>query len=328
VNKKERYQMFYFKTLFLVLIVASCSVPKKRSMNTPDDDPEWLYSVSAGCAEEEICASGEGSTLSESDAHAKKALAGIFQTKIKSEFQFSKHSFSNQEVSEMQEFVEEQVSQQVELLLKGSFIKKRFKRDGLMFALAALDKRKTVKTLKQELAKIDSEMEHFYLLKSRIYIKKLNLLFNKREVLNEKLTFVNRTGVPRKITFGEINDLKFMAKGGNRLNLKAVNDVPSVLFKKLEESFTDVGYKITKVNNSQFLVYISFKEEEEYLKVKGFKKFTFEVNIEAKDNVGKKIGSYTVIKVSNGRHKSNAFMKVRNSIVADIQSNMNKLNLK
>lgn len=313
--------------MFLSVLLVSCSSNLKRNVSVPDGEPEWLYSVTASCSDNEICASGEGSNLAEADAHAKKALAGIFQTKIKSEFQFSKHSFSDNEEIEMKESIEEDVNQQVDLLLKGAFIKKRFKKDGLMFALAALDKNKSLKVLRQELSKIDDEMEHYFNQKSRLYLRKLNLLFNKREVLNEKLTLVDRAGVPRRISFSQVNELKFTSKGGSKLSIVSSNDVPSVLLKKLEESFTEVGYKITKKNNSEFFINIKFDEKEEYLNVKGFKKFTFQVDVNAKNNLGKQVGGYSISKVSNGRDKKDAFLKVRSNIVLEIQTNIEKLNL-
>ncbi len=320
--------MTFLKSLTIVLLIVSCSSSTtKRKVIVPDGEPEWLYSATSGCSGIEICASGEGSNLSEGDAHAKKALAGIFETKIKAEFQFSKHSFSDQEVTEMKEFVQDEINQQVDQVLKGAFIKERFKKDGLYFSLAALDKGKTLRVLRQELTKTDDEMVHYYNQKSRLYVKKLNLLYNKREVLNEKLTLVDKAGLPRKVTFSQINDLKFTSLGGSKLYLKAMNEVPSVLLKKLEETFTDVGYKITKKNDSEYFINITFKEKEEYLNVKGFKKFTFEVNVDAKSNVGKQVGGYVITKISNGRDKKDAFLKVREKMVSDIQINMEKLNL-
>lgn len=319
--------MSCFKVILLGIFLISCSSTKKRSVFVAEGEPEWLYAASAGCTTNEICASGEGSSQSEADAHAKKALAGIFETKIKAEFQFSKQSFTDKEVTVMKEFIEDQVNQQVDQVLKGATIKNHFKKNGLIFSLASLDKAKSLKILKQELTKTDDEMNHHFKLKNRIYIKKLNLLYNKREMLNEKIILITSVGIPRKITYSQINNLKYNSKGGDKLFIKSLNEVPSVLVKKLEEMFTDVGYKITEKNDGNYFINISFNEKEEYMNVKGFKKFAFEISVEAKNNIGKRVGGYIVNMVSLGRTKKDAFQKIRNNVIKKIETNLEKLNL-
>ncbi len=320
--------MTKFFYLFLSLMLLACSTTRtKRKVFVPEGEPEWLYAASTGCGDAEICASGEGASFKEADAHAKKALAGIFETKIKAEFNFSKQNFSNQEKIEIREYVEDQVNQQIDLVLKGSFIKERFTKEGLKFALASLKKAESLNILTQELTKIDDEMDHFFKLRNRLYIKKLNMLFNKREILNEKIIILNATGIPRRITFSQINELKFKSSGSTRIKLESKGDIPSVLLKKIEETFTDVGYKITKKADQSYLIHIGFKELEEYLNVRGFKKYTFIITIDSKNNTGKRVGGYVLNLTSNGRDKKDAFLKVRSKIITQIEENLAKLNL-
>jgi hypothetical protein len=267
-----------------------------------------------------ICASAEGATFAEADARAQKALAGIFEMRVKGEFRFSKHSFSGDEQSEMQEYVEDEISKKIDLVLKGAKITERFKKDGLKFSLASLDKQATKSLLTQEIRGVNDKLKHFYGLKSKLYVKKLNILYNERELLNEKLIIVDESGIPSPV--------KFAAGGGSKLKLEMQNTVPESLQEKLSEIFTGVGYKITKKKDQDYSIKVDFSENEEFLNVRGFKKFTFEMNLFAQAKSGKKIGSYMVSLVSNGRNKDDAFLKIRRKFVNQLESNIDKLNLK
>ncbi len=319
-------RIFY---LCLAILVVGCSSTTSRKKSyAPEGEPEWLYAASSGCDDSEICASATGTSFKESDSSAKKALAGIFASKIKAEFKFSRQSFSNKEVSEMKESIEDKVNVQIDQILKGAYIKERFKKDGLMFSLASLKKADSMNILTQELTRIDDKMQHYFSLRNRLYMKTLNMLYNQREILNEKLVIINETGIPRKITFSQINDLKYSSGKSAKIKLQSSGDMPTVLLKKFEEALTDVGYEITDKDDSSFIVKVSFKANEEYLNVSGFKKYSFEVAVDAKSSAGKSIGGYVLNLVANGRTRKDAFLKVRPKFVSQIENNLPKLNLK
>ena len=315
--------------VLMLVIVASCSTSQKveRSVKVPKGEPLWLYSAQEFCKDRLICASAEGSSKSESDARALKSLAGIFEMQVKGEFKFSKHSFSGEEQTEMEEYVEDNISKKIDLVLKGAEIKERFTKNGLNFSLAALDKAKTRKLLVGEIRDIDSKLKHFYGLKSKLYIKKMNILYNERMLLNEKLIVVDKSGIPVPVTFKQINDLKFTTGGGSKLKFVVGSKVPENLMKKLSEVLTDVGYKITE-KDEDYAIAVSFSDNEEFLNVRGFKKFTFEMNMKASNNSGKEVGTYVVSMVSTGRDKKDAFLKVRKKFVSQVEVNIDKLNLK
>lgn len=311
----------------LMAILFGCSQVSKKSNSTIEGEPNWLYSPKDGCSDSELCASGEGSTYTESDSHAKKALAGIFETKIKSEFHFSKQDFSNEEKIKIQENVEEDVNLQIEYLLKGSNIKSRFEKNEIKFSLAKLDIGQAGSIIRTELSKIDDEMQSIYKLGNKIYIRKLIILFNKRELLNEKLILLDNMGSPRKIKISDINNLKFSQKNNEKLKIVPSDDMPSVLVKKFEEYLVSMGFVLTKENTHNFLIKLDYKKKDEYLNVQGFSRYGFSINIDAYDGQSKKIGGYAITKVSSGRNEQDAFLKVRKVILKDIENNIEKLNL-
>ncbi len=320
------------KCLMLVMaligLVSCSSTSHKREVIVPEGEPEWIYAPANGCKANELCASGNGETQKDADISAKKNLSAIFETKINSKYIFSQNSFSDREINEMQEEVKGNIVETVSGVLKGSEILERFKKDKEHYSLAAIDKEKSQKLFTQEIQKLDSELIHFYSFKSRVYIKKLNVIWNKREILNEKLLIVATKGINSPVSFTEINNLKFKAKGPNRIYVRAASEVPSVVKKKIENVLTDVGYKITKADKAVYKISLDYKDKEEYINVRGFQKYTYSLSIEAKDSEGKIVGTHSVLETSTGRTKKDAFLKVRGKIINDFQTNIDKLNLK
>lgn len=313
---------------FILAFTSACSTTKtvKETKDlTPEGEPQWLYEPSQECTAIEMCASGQGEDMEEADAHARKSLAGVFETKINSEFQVTKHSLSNQEVEELEEKVSDMINEQVNTIIKGVYIKHHFQKGDIFFSHAALDKNKVSRVLREELSRIDSELTHYYSLKNKLYVKKLNILFNEREVLNEKLAIVNGAGVPRKVSFDDINNLKYINMD-SAISLIARGDIPSVLEKKLNETFNSVGYRIVD-DKSDYNIYMEYSSKEEYLNVKGFKKYTYELSLDARNATGKQVGSFIVTKISNGRSETDAFSKVRNAVINEVTNNIEKLNL-
>ena len=82
-NLKVSYINTFLIMTIVVLLIGCSSNSTKRSVIVPEGEPEWLYSPQSGCDEKnEICASGEGINFNQSDSHARKSLASIFETKI------------------------------------------------------------------------------------------------------------------------------------------------------------------------------------------------------------------------------------------------------
>jgi hypothetical protein len=319
--------MIYLNIILMLFIIGCSTKNKTRTVIVPSGEPTWLYSPQDGCSEEELCASSEGRKFIESDANAKKSLASIFETKINAEFNFTKNSFSNEEIIEMREFVNSEVNEQVEGILKGASIKERFKKDGLKFSLAYLNKITVKKLISNEISRIDNELMHFYNMKNRLFLKKMNLLYNQRNILNEKMIIVASSGMQSPINFSQINSLKYKSIGGSKVTIKALNNVPAFLLKKVEELLSDLGYKLVSTKNDYYLN-LSYKKKEEYLNVKGFKKYTFTINVDTKNNIGKKLGSFSVTAVENGRNKKDAFLKAKTKLLNEFEVKLEKLNFK
>jgi hypothetical protein len=312
----------------LILLLYGCSSSSKKTNEVISaDDNSWIYEPQKACLSTEICASGEGKNQEEADINARKSIAGIFETKINAKFEYTKQSIDNSEISEMKETVVDQVNAQVDQILKGVTIKKRFERNELIFSLAVLDKMSSSNVLRQEISKIDDELNHYISLKNRIYLKKLISLYNKREILNEKLILIVEAGIPRRVRFSQIKALKYDQSTIKKISLRFTDSTPNTLKMKTQASLTDVGFKVVTEGNHDFQLSGEYEVKEEYLNVKGFKKYTFNYFLESKNTNGKKLGSINLMYTSNGRSEKNAFLKVRKNLLDDIDANLDKLNL-
>ena len=141
--------------LVLFFVFTGCASKKsKKSEGKRKAIPEWVYSPMDGCNKQsQMCASGEGDSLQSADATARKSLASIFETEIKSEF--SSNTQSSQEgldpsTAEYIESTYKSINETVDQSLEGVEIKERHRKDGVFYALAYLDKEKQLIVLEKK----------------------------------------------------------------------------------------------------------------------------------------------------------------------------------
>lgn len=326
--------MKFFSIVILFTLFNSCATKKNqysvdKDGETKPDVPEWIYTVGANCDDDdEVCASAEGETVSLADAHARTSLASIFETKIKSSLEIEKFGYTHAEAEALTERVSNSVNETIDIVLNGVDIKERYEKDGIYFSLAALNKVKASKILKQEIKSIDDQLKFLFEKGKKSSILKMHVLFDQRQLLNEKIIIISDIPVATNMTYSKIDSLKYMRSSGSRVSVKSVNEVPRTLHKWIEALATEVGYKVTKESDSDYLLKVKYFVKEEFLNVKGFKKFSYTINLEGKNNAGEKLGSYSVTNVSSGRNKQDAYLKIKETIQNEIKSNFEKLNLK
>ena len=156
----------------------------------------------------------------------------------------------------------------------------------------------------------------------------MHLLFDKREQINQKIIVITGNPIKTQLSFSKINKIKYLKKTGSRLIVKSVNSVPRTLKKWIESLLTDSGYKVVEDSNIDFIVKIKYFSNEEFMKVKGFKKFSFSIIIESKNNTGDKLGVLKIEEIGIGRTEQNAYLKTKNKLQDQIKRNLDKINLK
>ena len=289
--------------------------------------PKWVHAPMEGCSKAlEICASSSGSTMEEADLNAKKSLASIFETKITSKFEVNTTSLSEKDKEELTEQVYSAVTESIDQVLKSVVIKKRFNQDSSFFSLASLDKSKAAKTVRLDMKSIDDQLDFLFAKGNRTSIKKMLTLFQKRQLLHERLILLDKGAMPSKYSFQQINSLK--DKDQNyKISLSYAENFPDSMQKWFENLMNDLGYKVVNNSESNYQLHLDFLVSEEYLKVKGFKKYQFTVTGEAKNNQGQKIGTLSVNMISSGRTQTDSFQKIRNKMFNEVEQNLDKLNM-
>lgn len=326
--------LYYFMVLSFIFGTA-CSSQKSKDSRVQDIDaaerakaPKWVYAPDEGCSPGHLCAAGEGESLGQADARARKAIAAVFSTQIKSQFDIHKTSFSDEEISELKERVSESVTEKVEGVLKGAEISKRFQRDGLFFSLAALDKSTAIESLRREVRSLDSELEHLYSLKRKSGVMRMMEILDERAGLTDKLIALKASASRPPVTFAQIQNLKFNNKGFDKVFIRSGDEVPLSLSKSFSQFLSDSGYKVRSDLAVDYIIDLKYEAKEAYLNVSGFKKYVFTFSAQALNNVKEKIGSFNVTHTQTGRTEQDAFIRAKSKLQDEAQKKLSKLNLK
>lgn len=314
--------------VFFVLmgILAGCSSNKIDPSTKVKGAPKWLYAPDEVCSNvKELCASGSGESMEEADLNAKKSLASIFETKITSNFEVQTTSLSSTDKEEMTERVYSEVGESVDVVLKSVTIKKRYIKDNNYFALASIDKSKASKVLQAEIKELDDKLDFLYEQKKRTNIKQMLFLFDKRQLLNERLLILKKVAKPSKYNFNQLNQLRFKVEN-SKILIEFDKDVDSETQSWFSDLLNSFGYKITQEDVS-YKIDLSKKVSEQYLKVTGFKKFEFNIIAQTHNVSGEKIGSFSISVVSTGRTENDAYLKIKELLYNKIEQNIYKLNM-
>ncbi len=328
-------RILYYLSILTFIILAGCSTQRPKNKKVQDLDvsesakaPEWVYAPHEGCSSAHLCAAGEGESLTQADVRARKAIAAVFSTQIKSQFDIHKTSYSDDELSELKERVSDSVTEKVEGILKGVEISKRFEKDGLFFSLASLDKSKAVQSLKREIKGLDSELDHLYSLKRKSSVMRMMEILDERAGLSDKLIALKGGASQAPVTFAQIQNIKFNNNGYDKVFIRAGSDVPVSLSKSLSQMLSDSGYKVRSDLAVDYIIDLKFEAKEAYLKVSGFKKFVFTFSVLALNNLKEKVGSFNVTQTQTGRTEQDAFVRAKLKLQQEAQKKLSKLNLK
>lgn len=310
--------------LFLILL-AGCSTKINRQ-NISEKDPLWLYSPSLGCESFEICATGEGSDFNESDASARKSMASIFSVRISSKLEVLKSEYAYKKQIEINEQVESNLTEQVDLVLKGAQIQQRFEKKSRSFSLIKIDKRVVKRIFLERLKEVDKRLKKIVNDANRINLREAYILFTQREVLNEKVIVLDAKGIDSRISHSEIEKLKYDQTYSNKVHLNFSESIPVFIKGEIQENLTDIGYHLVAEGGADYKIEVELKQKEEYIKVEGFKKYSFELSLNVK-KFNEQIGKLSVKTVQSGRSLKDAFLKAQSELIEQFEQNIQKLKM-
>lgn len=316
------------KNVLLLLLALSCSnlTNKPTPSENPEETPKWLYSPYESCDEShDLCATGEAKTMREADAQAKINLASIFEVQIKSDLNVNSSStqtFPWQ--SEVRQEVQHSIQESVDQVLDGVEVKKHFKKGGLTFALASLDRAHAMEIIGGRMSKIDSELDALWAKKQRTNLRRVVKLSLEREKLNERYSIVAGGKRPEKVTYDEIVKWRETRPKAEPLVLK-IGQAPDWMQDKVKEILTESGFKLVKGEANKVLS-LNVDSIKEYLNVEGFEKYTFTLNMTSTED-GEKKKVISTSETVTGRTQADALLKVKQFFGAYIEQHLSDLDL-
>ncbi len=321
---------------------------KKKTSNSDakvdsvESIPEWVVDSLKACSQRfKLCASGEGETLAIADLHAREAVAAIFESKIEStltdwRMEMSRNLIPDESVQEVSRDLKQTISQ----VLKGSEISKRALYRGVYFSLAVLDKQSSREILKGKIATLDEQMQVLYKQHKRTLYFRLMELFKKRQLLEERLQFLDGKTSVSPVTLSQIRGLRSLKSSapktilmkfsfGNKVSVD--QKWAQLLSNKLAAMLSSLGHRVATASNSKnspdLIIEGKMKVQPEYLRINGFKKYSFEFGLFAKNSAGQKLGGIQHTEISTGRSLNDAYQKVKAKLTTYMENHIEDLNI-
>jgi hypothetical protein len=312
--------------LYLLLLCGCSQLPSPPISETSKEVPEWVYSPYDSCHEaEELCATGEGRSFAQADTQAKVNLASIFEVKVESTFNaHSSSRSSGASEGQVRQEVQHSLQESVNQILETVQIKKHFKKDGLTYALASLDRHKASELLGERLYRLDKEMEILWAARQRTNLRKMIKLSLEREKLYEKFSIVANSPRPAPVAYQDVIEWRESRPKLEPLALKT-GSVPAWMKEKIEELITESGFRLVK-GKADKVVSMNVTSIREHLNVKGFEKYTFTLKLTHIEN-GRKKKVISTSETVTGRSQADALLKVKTFFNDYLEQNLSALHL-
>lgn len=323
--------MKYLILLFL-LFVAACGTATKRSVESSEEKvevskeiPAWVNAPEESCKSYQLCAVGEGAGLMMASANARKEISKVFETKVKAKLKSNEFYLDDKMSSQIQNEIEEVT----ENVLKGVEIKETFDDGTSFYAFAYLNKIDASKSVKEDIDKIDAEMVSLKNQRGLKSYRKLKQLYNKREYLNERHRFLTKSGVRSPISYKDI--LKGRALVASTIiAIDLEGDQTGEMAKTISLALTENEYKVVEKKyqkRATHHVVGEFTSKKQYLKVSGFEKYEFTLQLNSQRTNGKKLGSITMTEVATGRDYAQALGNALKMIRTNLKEKIIELNI-
>lgn len=276
---------------------------------------------------------GSGKTRQEAETDAKRVIAEVFRSEVKSQLQKQAQSTMEQDTAGKIEGkdvsqVNSQVSVQSDMLLRGVEIKERYvdSKSGLNYALAVIDKQKARNLHALDLKKLSDRLESlkrsFDRKPSSPVLSEIGEKLQAFDRLNEEYSILNQgMMMPRPIDTQSYEGMREklsaeMSKFRVLVKYSGSRDEFSDAFESCL-SDKDIKLALSEDETASHVVELSMSEKEEPISVEGWKKFRYSAN--AKVMAGKKVLSkINVRRAEQGRNDEQAFQKVKPALVQDI----------
>lgn len=292
------------KTLILLLI----------SISTLASKPKWISNIDSKCKGSQLCAVGEGTSLTFAKINATAEISKIFSNRVKASFKNSIEYLPEETL----ETASEQIEEFTEMELSGVEHPLVHEDVTSFYVFATLNKRKFADQIRKQFDSRNDEIEE--LTKSKnINIFKVRDLFAQQEVLNQQYKLL--TGFELRSFVSVKKILKIISKNqGQKIFVNLKNGDLKGLGAVIEGMFSSAGYTISKKGSYKTLN-VGLISEKQYFNVEGFVKYKFTITFEHAGSKAVKQGVLT------GVSKQQALDKMIEVSKKDLKETLGNLRL-
>ena len=323
-----RYGLLLSLTLFLEV---SCASSSSKEGHHPAP-PSWVQAPSQYCqSARELCSVGYGPSRSQAEAKAKEGMAQQFRTQISSKKTLTSRS---QQVKDQKglrgshhQWMAQAIQESTHEILSGVELTDFYQDpQGLSYVLAKLNKRKAADLIRQEHAQIEKELRRL-LSSPKARGKRLKRLKAKQLGLSEKYLFLMGTPLLSKVSLETVS-LASDKKSTHLYIDKETQEKYPHLWSSLKTGLLNNDFRMTpKKKEAHLNLSIELLSEEEFMKVRGFKRYHFSLTLNFKKSDGKVIHSINEAVSENGRTLAQAQAKAITFFKMRVLKKLDRLDL-
>lgn len=315
-------QSFFSFSLFFVLAFV---------VNAQEKWPRWITDPYQECSSmHELCVVGEASGLMAAEISARNAMARIFESNVSSVTISQTEMSQDESKQQSEERFTQTLKVESKFLLRGAVVKKSHLTNESVFVLLSLKKDSLARDLKEQMKHLDDENEQSFKDRRRSMISKIQNNLELRAQYNQTYRFLTNNSYPATFT------QKTLANWRTELRRKD-STVLVNMPKETNESFRHLiltellqqHYRVIETSGKahQFQLKVRQSEKPQHLKVKGFVKYEFGLELTAFDKNQKKLGHVNLSTQETGRHKDHAFETAAPKFTELLNQNFDKLNM-
>jgi hypothetical protein len=318
----------YLCIAFTFFLVACSSAPPSGS-KVDGNAPTWLNHVGQACKKSELCAVGIGESRSLSQVSGTNNIAKMFDVKVNSTFSTSEINDGGESLVSVFENIKEQTAMELE----GVQHLEVYEDDKYFYTLTKVTKRPLAMRFKKEMSQLRGEINGLKKESSSGVVVELEELLVKWHLASSRSRFLTGFDSQAPMSVEQLNDMRDKLVKGVIVHVSleqpsSMEEVGSYL----GDLLTRAGYQLSTGSSwkkkSSHLLAGKLAEKAEFMQVKGFKKFSYLLTLDAQDPYGVKSSQMSLSTIQTGRDTKQARLKAVQELKKQLKSNMNKISFK
>ncbi|MEI8346464.1 MAG: hypothetical protein WCG27_03290 [Pseudomonadota bacterium] len=313
-----------------------CFLFSSSTLCALNEKPKWISSPAEFCPPTELCVVGEGTGHMLAESNARKGMALAFKASIKAKTDvntYAKQVTQGETIlsGDSSEEVSGQIEEKTEQVLDGIVIKEKYEDSNSVFALASLNKAKAAQGFKDQIVALDEKIKHYYEEGKRSTLAKIFKLLPVRDDLNQKYLFMKGESLPLPVSWTDIQKKKKVLVQQNLTVLLEIEEPGKIdeVKQMVVKLLLDNGYRVVTNKEAAHSLRLTGKlvSEKQYVNIKGFEKYKYQLSLEAYGEGDKKNGSLQAVVEQLGRSPEHAYDQAVPQLRDYIKENFDDLNM-